>query len=134
MGHVASTAVAASLAVIGFLAGRGSSPAQAQPQAPTNYLLIDECQLPSGVVFNDAIAEASRFVKEYRKTGEYKNVRLFVHNYGPSFSLYTISEPRSWAAIPAGFSKMVEANPTVMTKPFPCSGHSDNILTEVVVL
>lgn len=133
MQHARTAVGTVFLLAAGIGIGRLTSEVVAQPQAPANYLLIDECRLGAGTVFTDAMAEASRIVAEYRKTGEYKSVRLFVHSYGPNLALYTISEPRSWAALPAGFEKMLAANPTLMTKPYACAGHSDNILSEIIV-
>jgi hypothetical protein len=56
----------------------------------SNYIYIEEFELSPGVIPNEAIAEAQDWVKGYRKTGEYKSVRLFIHNTGPRFALYLI--------------------------------------------
>ena len=130
----ATHVVAVTLALVGGLtAGRLSIPATAQQQQPPNYLLIDECKVPPGTVFADLIAEATRWNAEFRKTGEYKSVRLFVHSYGPNLSIYSLREPKNWQSIPAGFEKFVAANPEFMRQPFRCAEHSDNILAEVPV-
>lgn len=119
--------------IVGILVGRLILPVSAQQQAPSNYLLIEECQVPPGAVIPDLIAEMTRWGAEYRKTGEYKSVRLFIHSYGPNLSIYSLREPNSWQAIPNGFQKFVAANPKVMQEPFRCASHSDNILTEVPI-
>jgi len=131
MRKLVSPLVAGVALVLGFAAGRRSSDAHAQQQSPTNYLQIEECRLPAGVVIGDAIAMASRIAAEYRKTGQYKSVKLFVHHYGPALALYTVMEPRSWAAVEAGFAQALAANPEFLTTPFLCAEHSDNILVEV---
>jgi hypothetical protein len=47
--------------------------------------------------------------------------------------LYTIIEPKSWAAIETGLAKLLQANPALMTTAYMCAGHSDNLITEIVV-
>jgi hypothetical protein len=99
----------------------------------SNYIYIEEFELSPGVIPNEAIAEAQDWVKGYRKTGEYKSVRLFIHNTGPRFALYLILEPNSWQSIEDGQAKFFEANPEMMDKPFNWGVHSDNLLGEIPV-
>lgn len=99
----------------------------------SNYLYIEEFELAPGVVPNEAIAEAKEWVKGYRETGEYKSVRLFLHNSGPAFAIYVLLEPKSWQSIETGQSKFFEANPDLMDRPFNWANHNDNILGEIVV-
>ena len=124
---------AAVVLVVGILVGRLILPASAQQQAPSNYLLIEECVIPPGTVIPDLIAEATRWGAEFRKTGEYKSVRLFMHSYGPNLSIYSLREPNNWQSISNGFQKFVAANPTFMREPYRCANHSDNILVEVPI-
>lgn len=98
-----------------------------------NYLYIEEFQVPTGMTPNEAIAEGQMWVKSYRATGEYKSVRLFLHNTGPSFSVYVLLEPNSWQSIETGQAKFFEAQPDFMDRPWKFALHSDNLLSEVPV-
>jgi len=104
-----------------------------ESMSSSNYLYIEEFELAPGVIPNDAIAEAKEWVRGYRETGEYKSVRLFIHNTGPRFALYMLLEPKSWQAIQDGQNKFFEANPDVMDRPFNWGVHSDNLLGEISV-
>lgn len=99
----------------------------------SNYLYIEEFELAPGAVTNEAIAEAQDWVKGYRATGEYKSVRLFIHNTGPRFALYMLLEQKSWQAIEDGQAKFFAANPELMDRSFNWGVHSDNLLGEIPV-
>jgi hypothetical protein len=132
-GKIVSTifvAIAGSLVGAGIVVARQES---ANPITASNYLYIEEFEFAAGVVPNAAIAEASQWVKDMRKTGEFKSVRLFIHNTGPRFALYVLTEPKSWQAIETGFGKFLAARADVMTKPQTWAGHSDNLLSEIPV-
>jgi len=101
--------------------------------ASSNIIYIEEFELAPGVVPNNAIAEAQEWVKGYRETGEYKSVRLFMHNTGPRFAIYILMEPNDWQSLQDGQRKFFEANPDIMDKPFNWGAHSDNLLTEIPV-
>lgn len=126
-------ALCAILAVGLFLAGRMVGVAQQPAQAADALLVIGEFDIPHGVAVTAAIEEASGTVRAMRKTGEFTNVRLYTHSWGPKIALYIISEPKSWQAIKAGTDKRFAARPELRTAPFKWAGHSDNILTEVAV-
>jgi hypothetical protein len=84
--------------------------ARQQPSTPltgANYLYIQEYEIPTGIAPNDAIAEASQWVRDMRKIEEYKSVRLFIHNTGPAFAIYILAEPRDWQAIETAANKVL---------------------------
>ena len=97
-----------------------------------NYLYINELEIATGMIPSEAVAEASTLVKVWRETGEFKSVRLFMHNTGPRFALYLIFEPNSWQSLETGWKKIFEAYP-LMDKPWPWGSHSDNLLSEILV-
>ena len=99
----------------------------------SNYLYIEEFQVPTGMTPNEAIAEGGMWVRKYRATGEYKSVRMFLHNTGPSFSVYILLEPNSWQSIEVGQAKFFEADPDFMDRPWKFAVHTDNLLSEVPV-
>ena len=68
-----------------------------------------------------------------RATGEYKSVRLFIHNTGPRLALYILGEPKSWQAIEDGEAKFFAANPELLEQPITWATHSDNLLAEIAV-
>ena len=82
------------------------------------YLYIEEFEIPTGTAPSDAVAEASGWVRDLRKTGEYRDVRLLIHNTGPAFSLYIMMEPNSWQALETGANKFFAARPDILGKPF----------------
>jgi hypothetical protein len=106
---------------------------QETPFTGPNYLYIEEYEIARGMVPNEAIAEAQGWVKVMRETGEFKSVRLFVHNTGPRFALYILAETDNWQSIEAGFEKMLAALPDWMDQPFRWGKHSDNLLSEIAV-
>ena len=131
--HVAHTLI---LLAIGGLLGATIVLARQQPPTPftaANYLYIEEFEIPTGTSINDVIAEASQWVRDFRKTGEYKSVRLFIHNTGPALSLYVHMEPNSWQAIETGTNKYFAARPDIMSNPIKWGHHSDNLLNEIPV-
>jgi hypothetical protein len=126
-------AIGVILAVGLFLAGRMVGVAQQPAPAADALLVIGEFDIPYGIAMTAAIDEASLTVRAMRKTGEYNNVRLYTHSWGPTLALYIASEPRNWQAVKAGTDKLFAARPELRTAPFKWAGHSDNILTEVTV-
>lgn len=98
-----------------------------------NYVYIEEFQFVPGMIPNQMISEAQGWVRAMRNTGDFKSVRLFIHNTGPAFALYVIAEPRSWQAIETGFEKFFAAYPNVMNEPQRWGPHTDNLLSEIVV-
>jgi hypothetical protein len=123
--------------LVAGIAGYSLIAAQEKKQEVTivgqNYLYIDEMEIAPGRVPNEAIAEAQGWVKAMRETGEFKSVRLFIHNTGPRFALYILIEPKSWQALETGFEKYFAAQPGIWDKPFNWGAHSDNLLSEVPV-
>ncbi len=97
-----------------------------------NYLYIEELVIGPGMIPSEAIAEASDWVRAFRKTGEYKSVRLYIHNTGPAFGIYILSEPKSWQSIEAGGSKALE-DLNLMSEPWEWASHSDNLVSEILV-
>lgn len=97
----------------------------------SNYLYIQEFEIATGTVINEAIAEAQEWARSYRETGEYKSVRLFLHHVGPRLALYLFLEPKSWQAIVDGEDKFFAANPELLDEPIAWGTHSDNLLTEI---
>ena len=104
-----------------------------QSQQDPNYLVISVYEPVPERSFNDAVAEASEWVRLHRGTGKYKSVRLFGHNWGPEEALYMIAEPNDWASIPSGFDAILEAQPDLFDQPNGWQAHSDNILAEIPV-
>ena len=129
------TIVAIALAVGGGVAVFGGAMAQeaASPITGENYLYIEEYEIGPNMVTNEAIAKASGWVREFRKTGEFKSVRLYIHNTGPRFSLYIFAEPKNWQSIETGFEKFLAANPEIMSEPLGFGRHTDNLLSEISV-
>jgi hypothetical protein len=116
-----------------FISGRAVGLAQQPQQAEENLLLIGKFDIAEGRSLNDVIAEASQWVRDLRATGEFKSVRLYMHDWGPELAVYILHEPNSWQAIKTGYNKFFAARPDLMTGPFRWAGHSDNILSEIPV-
>jgi hypothetical protein len=116
-----------------FVSGRAVALAQQQPQAAETILVIEEFDVPQGRAITEAIDDASQTVRAMRSHGEFNSVRLYTHSWGPKLALYIIFEPKSWQAIKTGTDKLFAARPELKTAPFKWGGHSDNILTEVLV-
>ncbi len=106
-----------------------------QQESPftTNYLYIEEMEIAPGMVVNDGIMEAQSWVKTMRNTGDFKSVRLFIHNTGPRFAIYLLAEPNSWQSIETGLEKWIAAHPELMSQPWKWGTHSDNLLSEISV-
>jgi hypothetical protein len=115
-----------------FAAGRTTGFAQAAQQQEA-LLLIERFDFASGRILSEALEEASGWVREMRKTGEYHSVRLYMHNYGPELAVYVVAEPKSWQSVKTGADKLFAARPDILTTPFRWAGHSDNILAEIPV-
>ncbi len=128
-------AIAIALAVGGGVAVFGGAMAQeaASPITGENYLYIEEFEIGPHMVPDEAIAKLSGWVRILRKTGEFKSVRLYIHNTGPRFSLYIFVEPKNWQSIETGFEKFFAANPEIMSEPLGFGRHTDNLLSELSV-
>lgn len=114
-------------------AQRGTPSAQQGAQQQTAFLIIEKYTIGQGRSFNQAVEEASEWVRTRRQTGEYNNVRLYTHLYGSDLAVYVFMEPKSWQAIRDGSAKFFSARAQLMTSPFNWTAHDDNILTEVPV-
>ena len=127
--------VAIAIAVVGGVAVFGGAVAQetSSPITGPDYLYIEEFEIAPNTVPNDAIAEATGWVRGYRETGEFKSVRLYIHNTGPKFAIYILVEPKNWQSIETGFEKFLAANPELMSKPWKFGRHTDNLLSEIPV-
>ena len=127
--------IATAVAVVVGVAVFGGAVAQetSSPFTGEQYLYIEEFEIATGTVPNDAIAELSGWVTGLRETGEFKSVRLYIHNTGPRFALYLLLEPKNWQSIETGFEKFHAANPEFMSKPYTFGMHSDNLLNEIPV-
>ncbi len=125
------------LIIIGSLvlvtAGGVAGFAAAQSQQEPNYLVISTYDPAPGRSWNDATEEMSEVVRLHRASGAYKSVRLFEHNWGPESAFYMVAEPNDWASIPQGFQAQLQAQPDLNDRPDNWSGHSDNILSEILV-
>jgi hypothetical protein len=127
--------VAIVIAVVGGVAVVGGAVAQeaSSPITGPDYLYIEEFEIATNTVPNDAIAELSGWVRDLRKTGEFKGVRLYIHNTGPRYALYILAEPKNWQSIETGFEKFFAANPGIMSEPYKFGRHTDNLLNEIPV-
>jgi hypothetical protein len=125
--------LAVAVAAGAFVTGSSAIRAQQQPIVGPDYLYIEEFEITRGMVPNDAIAEASDWVRGMRNTGEFRSVKLYIHNTGPRFALYILAEPNSWQALETGFEKFFAARPDIMSSPLPWGLHSDNLLSEIPV-
>jgi len=127
--------VAIVIAVVGGVAVVGGAVAQeaSSPITGPDYMYIEEFEIATNTVPNDAIAELSGWVTDLRETGEFKSVRLYIHNTGPRYALYIFAEPKNWQSIETGFDKFFAANPGIMSKPYKFGRHTDNLLSEIPV-
>jgi hypothetical protein len=121
------------VAITVYTAASAQEETPASPVYSSNYLYIQEYEIGTGTAPSDAISQAQEWVKEFRATGEYKSVRLYIHNTGPRFALYILIEPKSWQALEDGANKFFAANPGVMDQAFNWGRHSDNLLSEIPV-
>jgi len=81
---------------------------------------------------NKAIAEGKDWVVGMRKTGEYKSVKLYIHNTGPRFAFYILAEPKNWQSIETGAEKWIASMSDFGDRPVRFT-HSDNLLSEIPV-
>ncbi len=127
--------VAIAFAVGGGVMIVGGAMAQeaASPITGENYLYIVELEIGPHMVPDEAIAKLSGWVREFRKTGEFKSVKLYIHNTGPRLALYILMEPKNWQSIETGFEKFFAANPESMSEPLGFGRHTDNLLSEISV-
>jgi len=124
--------IAVAVGVPSFVAGQAQE--KPPPFTGPDYLYIEEFEIANTVSMNDAIAEATKWVGMYRKSGEFKSVRLFMHNTGPELAAYILIEPNDWQSLETGFQKTFAANPELLSEPIGwVSGHSDNLLSEITV-
>lgn len=109
--------------------------AQQETTPPTaeRYLYIEDFEIAPGQIPSEAVAAASEWVRVMRETGEFENVKLYMHHTGPRFALYVLAETSSRQAINDGFEKMFEAMPDWMDQPYEFATHSDNLLSEIPV-
>jgi hypothetical protein len=105
---------------------------QVTPLIGENYLYIEEFEIGPGMTMNKAIAESKDSVRGMRKTGEFKSVRLYIHNTGPRFAVYILAEPKSWQSIETGFAKFLATMPDFGDRPVWFT-HSDNLVSEIPV-
>ena len=128
-------AISIALATGGGVAVFGGAMAQeaASPITGENYLYIEEFEIGPHMVPEEAIAKLSGWVHNLRETGEFKSVRLYIHNTGPRFALYIFAEPKNWQSIETGFEKFFAANPELMSEPSGFGRHTDNLLSEISV-
>ncbi len=98
-----------------------------------NFMYIADWAIAPGQIPNESIEEAKRYVRGLRATGELTSVRLFIHNTGPSFSVYIVLESPDWASIEAGWSSFLGVNPDILASPWKRGRHQDNIISEIVV-
>jgi hypothetical protein len=97
------------------------------------YLYIEEFEIAPGQIPNEAIAEATEWVKILRESGEFTSVRLFIHNTGPRFALYLLLETDNWQSFETGFEKLLAEISDFMDEPFRWGRHADNLLSEIPV-
>lgn len=105
----------------------------AQDAEGGGLLYIGEYEIAPGRVLGDVTEEAAGWVTALRETGRFESVRLYMHDMGPSLSVYLVMEPHSWSSLRQGFDEFFAARPDLFTSPWEWSGHSDNILTEIPV-
>jgi hypothetical protein len=127
--------IATAVAIVVGVAVSGGAVAQetSSPITGQQYLYIEEFEIATDTVPNDAIAELSGWVTGLRETGEFKSVRLYIHNTGPRFALYILLEPKNWQSLETGMEKFLAANPGIMSEPYKFGLHSDNLLSEIPV-
>ncbi len=105
---------------------------QVTPLIGENYLYMEEFEIGPGMTMNKAIAEGKDWVRGMRKTGDFKSVKLYIHNTGPRFAVYIFAEPKSWQSIETGFAKFLAAMPDFGDRPV-WFAHSDNLVSEIPV-
>jgi len=105
---------------------------QVTPLIGENYLYIEEFEIGPGMTTNKAIAEGKNWVRGLRKTGDFKSVKLYIHNTGPRLAIYVLAEPKNWQSIETGFAKFIANRPDFGDMPVWFT-HSDNIVCEIPV-
>ncbi len=105
---------------------------QKNPITGLNYLYLNELEIPTGKTPNECIGEATEWVHALRQTGEFKSIRLYIHNTGPIFALYLFAEPNDWQSIETGFEKAISIM-GLMDRPWFWARHSDHLLSEIPV-
>lgn len=125
-----------SVITIATLVGAANTEAKDEKAIPLlgpNYLYIEEFEIGIGQTISEAITKTTEWVKLMRKTGEFKSVRLYMHNTGPKLALYILAEPNNWQSIETGFKKLLDSIPDFMDEPTKFATHSDNLLSEIKV-
>ena len=102
------------------------------PVIGTNYMYINAMEVATGQIPNEAIEEGKMWVRGLRETGEFRLARLFIHNTGPSFSIYIVLEA-GWQEIENGWSKFLGSHPELFASPWKWGSHSDNVIGEIIV-
>ena len=111
---------------------RAAEKESSNPVTGSNYLYMMDFEIGYNMTPNEGIAEASKWVREMRNTGEYTSVRLFIHNTGAKWAVYVLAEPKSWASIEKGAEEFIAAL-DIMNTPNKWAGHSDELLSEIPV-
>lgn len=105
---------------------------QQSPMTGGNYLYMQEYVVGPDMTPNEAVARGSEIVQAMRETGDYRSVRLYIHNTGPQMGIYVLAEPNSWQAIETGGNKALQAL-QFMSQPWAWASHSDNLMSEIPV-
>jgi hypothetical protein len=138
MKKVSLVLLAVACFALGYVVSNGTATlgaAESQSENPvtgSNYLYMMDFEFGYNMTPNDGIAEASKWVREMRNTGEYKTVRLYIHNTGPKWAVYILAEPKSWESIEKGAEKLINAL-DFMNQPNKWAGHADDLLSEIPV-
>lgn len=123
--------VALTLALVGTLGFVGGTTTH-RSQEPGTRLVMLEFEISGTQIPSEAIAKLSEWVRITRESGRHQSAKLYMHEWGPSGSLYLVVET-DWDGLGSFFSDLEEALPNLMNEPLGFSGHSDNILVEVPV-
>jgi hypothetical protein len=105
---------------------------QVSPVIGENYLSMEEFEIGPGMTMNKAIAEGKDWVRGMRKTGDFKSVKLYIHNTGPRLAIYIFAEPKNWQSIETGFAKFIATMPDFGDRPVWFT-HNDNLVSEIPV-
>jgi hypothetical protein len=128
MRRIAVVLTLVSVGSLGFIGGEAYSSAQQE----ANYLVMSEFEIGTGQTVNGAIEEASEWVRITRATGKHESVRLFLHDWGPKFSVYMLVQT-DWDGVGAIFPDLLAGMPDLFDQPWEFGSHTDNILTEIPV-
>jgi hypothetical protein len=118
---------AAALVCLGAMS---TAMAEQSPITGGNYLYIQEYVVGPDMTPDEAVARGSEIVRAMRNTGEYRSVRLYIHNTGPQMGIYVLAEPNSWQAIEMGANKAIQAL-GYMSQRWGWASHSDNLMSEI---